>query len=44
MRASQPIRGEKDNQEQDNPALNKVIERNIRTITITARAYNTRLL
>jgi len=32
MQASQPNRGEKEDQEQDNPALSKVIERNIRTI------------
>jgi len=32
MQASQPNRGEKKDQEQDNPALSKVIERNIRTI------------
>jgi uncharacterized membrane protein len=32
MQASQPTRGEKEDHEQDNPALSKVIERNIRTI------------
>jgi uncharacterized membrane protein len=32
MQASQPTRGEKDDHEKDNPALSKVIERNIRTI------------
>lgn len=42
MEQSQPD-GE-DGREQDNPALNKVIERNIRAITITAREHNTRVL
>jgi DNA-directed RNA polymerase sigma subunit (sigma70/sigma32) len=31
-----------DGRGQDNPALNKVMERNIRAITKTAREYNTR--
>jgi hypothetical protein len=44
MQASQLNRGEKDHQEQDNPALNKVTERNIHMITNTAREYNTRVL
>jgi uncharacterized membrane protein len=44
MQAGQPDRGEKEGQEQDNPALSKVIERNIRTIirlrTKSARERN----
>src|ERR1044071_364080 len=32
MQQSQPNRTEKEDQEKDNPALSKVIERNIRTI------------
>ncbi len=40
MQASQPNRGEKEDPEQDNPARSKVLERNIRTITITAREHN----
>lgn len=42
MEASQLNRGEKDDQEQDNQALDKVIERNTRTTTITARECNSR--
>ena len=44
MQASQLNRGEKDDQEQDNQALNKVIEQSTRTFTNTAPEYNTRVL
>lgn len=42
MQQSQPDRKEKEDQEKDNPALSKVIEKNIRPI-IYPRAKDTRV-
>ncbi len=43
MQASQPNRGEKEGREQNDPALSKVIGRNMRSITITAREHDIRV-